>query len=95
VWVFVTTSSAALDPIVGFGIVHGLPPFIPLRDQRFLAGNAKRKVHAACRYELSYGFTMAGDDDGFALLHQFQQAGELSHFMNVDLHANSLVSSLS
>jgi hypothetical protein len=86
--------SPALQPIVRFGITHGLPPVVARGDQWFFAGNSKRKGARPARgYQLGHRLAVAGNDNGFPLLDQFQEAGEPGlGFMNVDLHGDQLSS---
>ena len=84
--------SPIFDPSFGFFIAHWLPPFVSRRNERILAGDAEREpLRASCRNQFSDRLTMAGNDNRFSFLDQFQQPGQLRlGLMHIDLHGGIL-----
>src|SRR5271157_4246691 len=94
-WVSRRYTSPPLEEVVCLAIRHGLPPSAanrPAIHLRILTACAELDSLLPERHQLRYRFAVAGNHDGFALLHHSQQAGKLGfRFVDIELHVDMVV----
>ena len=64
----------AFNPVFSIGIAQGLPPVIPVRNERLSARNSERTAGLPTGWnKFGYGLAVAGDDHSLTILNQSEE----------------------